>query len=107
MRLVATGGGQVGSVTAGEFRTLLDRLLREAETSGRDQIEVRAGDLHRTLGGYPSPTHRMPVCCEIMRRAMGPEDWIVQQPPKGNGASLTVSYKLPRKPSASHAPAPT
>jgi hypothetical protein len=37
---------------------------------------------------------------------MGPEDRIVQQPPKGKGASLTVSYKLPRGSSAGHAPAP-
>src|SRR5947199_10638832 len=96
----------MGGATAGEFRAVLDRLLREAEASGRDRILVRAGDLHGIVGGYPGPTHRMPVCCEVMRRAMGPGDRIVQQPPKGNGASLTVSYTLPRGPNAGDALAP-
>src|SRR4051794_5329782 len=48
-------GAQVDGVTAGEFRAALERLLEEAATSGRDRIEVRAGDLHRAVGGYPGP----------------------------------------------------
>jgi hypothetical protein len=32
-----------------------------------------------------------------MRTAMHPGDRIVNQPPKGNGASVVVEYRLPRQ----------
>lgn len=92
----------MGGVTAGEFRVLLERLLRKAEAVDRDRIELRAGDLHRDLGGYPGPGHRMPMCCEVIR----PGDRIVQQPPKGNGAPLTINHELPGERGVGNVPEP-
>jgi hypothetical protein len=60
-------------------------------------VEVNAGKLHRLVGGYPGPGHAMPTCCEVMRKRMTVSDRIVAQPPKGNGASLTVRYQLPKR----------
>jgi len=84
------------SQTAAEFRTQLDKLLSAASSLGFVAVEVNAGKLHRTVGGYPGPTHRMPMCCEAMRSRMTKADVIVAQPPRGNGASLTVRHRLPR-----------
>lgn len=74
----------------------LRNLLISVQAEGKQFVDVRAGDLHRIVGGYPGPNHRMPMCCEAMRRAMRPGDLIVEQPPKGKGASFVVRYRLPR-----------
>jgi 5-methylcytosine-specific restriction protein A len=79
-----------------DFERQLDLIFRDAEEKGLDSVEVKASDLHRAVGGYPSPDHRMPACCEAMRRAMAPTDVIVAAPPKGNGASLLIRYDIPR-----------
>ena len=84
------------SQTAAEFRAQLDKLLSAASSLGFVAVEVNAGKLHRKVGGYPGPTHSMPMCCEVMRKRMTKADAIVTQPPRGNGASLTVRYQLPR-----------
>jgi len=60
------------------------------------KLRINSGDLHRRMGGYPSRNHRLFTCCKEMRRAMCGEDEIVEMPPKGNGASLTIEYVLPR-----------
>jgi hypothetical protein len=84
-------------VTAEEFRSALRKIFGEAEGENKDVIVVRAGDLHKTVGGYPGRTHRMPVCCSAMRSVMDSGDRIVQQPPQGNGANLYIEYRLPRR----------
>lgn len=66
-----------------------------ARADDQSFVDVRAGDLHRQTGGYPG-NHRMPVCCDVMRKAMQPGDQVLREPPKGNGASLTIRYLLPR-----------
>jgi 5-methylcytosine-specific restriction protein A len=55
---------------------------------------ITAGQLHRDVGGYPGPSHRMPVCCSVMRQEMSHRDKVVAEPPKGAGASLTISYRV-------------
>lgn len=62
-------------------------------------MDVNAGELHRRVGGYPGSNHRMPVSCEVMRSAMGSDagDIVLSQPPKGDGATLTIRYVLPRQ----------
>ena len=57
---------------------------------------VKSGDLHRQVGGYSSKTHRLTTCCQVMRNAMLPGDHILAAPPRGNGATLLVRYRLPR-----------
>ena len=83
--------------TAEQFRTQLEKSPSEASRLGIVAVEVNAGKLHRLMGGYPGPGHNMPVCCEVMRRRMRATDRIIAQPPKGNGASLTIRYQLPSR----------
>ena len=76
-----------------DFRSELERILLEARGGS---VEVNSGELHRRVGGYPDNSHRMPVCCSVMRAAMKSDDKIISSPPEGNGASLTIRYILPR-----------
>lgn len=71
------------------FRTAFER--------GASFLDVVSGEVHRTLGGYPGRSHRMPVVCGTMRDLRDPSDLIVQSPPKGNGATLKIRYMIPRK----------
>ena len=83
--------------TAEEFREQLFEVFRVATEQGQPFVTVKAGDLHREVGGYPDRrTQRMPVCCNVMRGAMLEGDVIVSEPPKGAGATLTVRYCIPR-----------
>ena len=81
--------------TAAQFKKQLDGSLSIAARLGFVAVEVNAGKLHRLVGGYPGPKHSMPTCCETMRKRMTASDRIVAQPPKGNGASLTIRFQLP------------
>ena len=78
------------SPTAQDFQRELDRIFALSRQQGKPYIDVRAGDLHRQVGGYPGRNHRMPVCCEVMKRNMKPGDQILQQPLKGQGANLVI-----------------
>jgi hypothetical protein len=78
--------------TAQGFAREIEAFRDRARSEGKESITLTAGEVHRRVGGYPGPTHRMPVCCAAMRRAMGPRDAIVTAPPRGNGASLTIRY---------------
>lgn len=44
------------------------------------------------LGGYPGKNHRIPDCCDVMKSLMHNNDFIIHQPLKGNGASLSIRY---------------
>lgn len=72
-------------------------MMNEAVHDGREFTEINAGELHRRVGGYTGRTHRMPVCCEVMRGAFAPDagDLIVEEPPGRQGVSLTIRYVLP------------
>jgi hypothetical protein len=80
--------------TSQDFQRELNYILASSRQQGKFYIDVRAGDLHRRVGGYPGKNARMPVCCEVMRRNMRLGDEILQQPPKGNGANLVIRYYL-------------
>lgn len=82
------------SPNAKTFRKELARILETAEGLGLSAVELRAGGLHRRVGGYPGADHRMPVCCSVMRDAMRTGDAVVAEPEKGAGASLTIRYSL-------------
>lgn len=85
--------------TAEEFKTESHRMMFEAFKAGKDTVDINAGDLHRRVGDYPDPTrHRMPVCCEVMKAAIALDagDKVLQEPPRGQGASLSIRYVLPR-----------
>lgn len=82
--------------TTRDFEALLETKFSEAEKEGLSEITLNAGELHREVGGYPGVDHRMPVCCNAMRNAMQIGDALIKEPPSGQGASLTIKYKLPR-----------
>ena len=82
---------------AEDLRAALRARLQRATAAGQISLEVRSGDLHREEGGYPGPDHRMPVCCQVMRGEMTKADELVTASPKGNGASVVIRYRLPRK----------
>jgi hypothetical protein len=84
------------NVTAEHFRVSLLEIFKEAMQSTANFIDINAGQLHRRVGGYPGSNHRMPVCCDVMRKIMQSEDKIIAEPPKGKGATLTVRYIIPR-----------
>jgi len=79
-----------------DFEKELDRIFTLAQQEGRSYIEIKSGDLHRQVGGYPGRNHRMPTCCWVMKKRMGPGDEILREPPRGQGATLTIRYRLPR-----------
>ncbi|MBI2485902.1 MAG: HNH endonuclease [Deltaproteobacteria bacterium] len=84
-------------LTIQDFQKKLDIILQQAQELGACFIGIRAGDLHTMVGDYPSDNHRMPVSCDAMRKIMRHGDEIIQEPPSGYGASLTIMYKLPRQ----------
>ena len=80
-----------------EFRAELIARLDRAARQGRPHAEINAGELHRSLGGYPGAEHVMPSCCGVMRAEFDPQlDDIVHEPASGQGASLTIRYAVPR-----------
>ena len=84
------------TATQRPFEEALAERLRIAQEAGLKYLDVSAKDLHRQVGGYPGPDHRMPVCCSVMERQKRLGDQTVSAPPSGKGATLTIRYKLPR-----------
>ena len=78
------------------FRSNPSRRMQGAEHASKTTVEINSGQLHREVGGYPGQNHRMPMCCAVMRSEMSAVDAILREPPKKQGASLTIRYKLPR-----------
>ncbi len=85
--------------TKEDFELKLSELLVDAENKELDFVDIVSGDLHRVIGGYPveDGNHRMPICCQVMKDQMVDEDQILHSPPKGQGATLKIRYKLPRQ----------
>jgi len=82
--------------TASDFQTELNKIFQDAQAKGLSHVDVEAGHLHRRVGGYPGNNHRMPVCCNVMRQNIQTGDITLYAPPKGNGATLKIRYKIPR-----------
>jgi 5-methylcytosine-specific restriction protein A len=83
--------------TTETFRKALLDLLAEARSQGQSRIRVAAKDLHRRVGGYPRPNHRMPMCCDVMYEFMRHGDTVLAAPPKRKGAALLIEYLLPQR----------
>ena len=78
------------------LRAKLHALLDREEKLGRPFLEVKAGALHPEVDGYPDSNHQMRARCRVMRGEMTAGDTVVAEPPKGEGATLTIRYLLPR-----------
>lgn len=75
---------------ANELQAIIERAIRQERT----HVEVNAGELHRTLGGYPAFSHSMPSCCAAMHDELNrTRGFIVFDTNSGNGASLTIRYE--------------
>lgn len=81
---------------AAAFEKGIRLIWKNGKASGLTFVEIESGDLHRRLGGYPGPGHRMPDCCQVMRRLMTGRDSVLKEPPSGKGATLLIRYALPR-----------
>lgn len=79
-----------------DFQSELDSIFASVQQQGKPFIDIKSGDVHRSVGGYPGRSHRMPLCCAVMKRNMEPGDEILQQPPSGQGATLIIRFRLPR-----------
>lgn len=83
--------------TMDEFRAEVIAQISRASRQGRPHVEINAGELHRTIGDYPSATaHRMSMACNAMRESQTAADEVIFEPDAGDGASFTIRYKLPR-----------
>lgn len=85
-------------LSADDFKRELHVMLLEMTNAGNRVAEINAGELHKRVGDYPGTNHRMPVCCEVMRAILATDygDEILEEPPSGQGATLTIRYVLPR-----------
>ncbi len=83
-------------VSREQFQSELERILQVVQDLGLSFVDVKSGDLHRLVGGYPSDDHRMPICCDVMHHNMRGKDKVLAEPPKGKGATLIIRYQLPR-----------
>ena len=81
---------EVNIVTMNDIREYILEQKRIAKGKGEKVIELRAGDVHKDLG----LKHRHPMVCNAMRQCMDAGDVILYQPPKGNGTTLRIEYKL-------------
>lgn len=79
-----------------DFQKELDSIFKLAQEKRLTAIVIKSGDLHRLLGDYPGANHRIPICCQVMRKNMTPADEVLSAPPSGAGATLTIKYQFPR-----------
>jgi hypothetical protein len=91
-----TAKGGTCMPTASDFQTELNMIFQNAQNRGLPYVDVKSGDLHRRVGGYPGHDHRMPVCCGVMRQNLNASDTVLSEPPKGSGATLKIRYQIPR-----------
>ena len=82
--------------TADDFRAALRGRFARATEVGKTYLDVRSGNLHEVVGGYPGSNHRMRNCCRVMRSDMTEGDVEIDAPPKGDGATVVIRYNLPR-----------
>jgi 5-methylcytosine-specific restriction protein A len=85
--------------TAGDFRRELFQMIANAQKSGRQSIEISARELHSRVGPPRGRNDRMPNCCRVMKAQLATDcgDVIVNEPPSGQGPTLTIRYRLPRR----------
>jgi hypothetical protein len=81
-------------VSTDHFRQGLLAQMRRASLNGRIDVLINSGELYRSLGGYPGPSHGMPSCCDAMQDEIKPGDVLLLE--RTNGAGMTVRYLLPR-----------
>lgn len=83
-----------------DFRAELEAQIDRAIKQGRLHIEINAGELHRTVGGYPpkaGQSHSMPSCCNVLREEHKRGNAVViYETESGQAPALTIRYYFPR-----------
>lgn len=81
--------------TTEDFKRRLSEIMQDARERGLSHIDVKSGDLHRQVGGYPNGgKHSMPSCCNAMKGMMQGNDEVLCSPDRGRGATLKIRYYL-------------
>lgn len=80
-----------------DFRREILKIFEKAKKEKKEFVEIIAGELHRKIGYYPGPNHRMYSLCNVMRDLLQPGDEILNQPKKGRGPRLKIRYRLNSK----------
>jgi hypothetical protein len=83
----------MSTLKAHDVENEIRRQWVEAHSRRASHVDIRAGDVHRKLGGQ----NRVPQVCQVMMRLRGPQDIVIDGPPSGQGTNLTVRYLLPRE----------
>src|SRR5262245_42207776 len=82
------------SPTAWDFQNHLMAILNGARQTGQSYIDVESGNLHQQVGGYAKSNHKMPVCCEVMKKMMRFGDSVVSETANGQDSTLTIRYTV-------------
>ena len=77
-------------MTTDDIRSYIQEQKEIAKLAGKSELVLRSGDVHNDLG----LKQRHPQVCNAMRSCMNSGDVILYQPPKGNGTTLRIQYKL-------------
>ena len=87
-----------------DFKKAIEKAKMNAANKGEKQIEIQAKDIHKELGHYPGPNHRMSTCCDAMYASMNNSkgDTVIDAPKKGKGANLKIQLKVPPRPRHRH-----
>lgn len=80
----------VSKVTTNNIKNYINEQKRLAKEHGKTELILKSGDVHKELG----LSQRHPQVCNAMRSCMSEEDSILYQPPKGNGTTLQILYRL-------------
>jgi len=75
-----------------DFENEIIKRINEARTKGISTIQINSLELHKSVGGYVQHNHHMPQACGAMYNLMTKRDEIIESPPKGKGARLTILY---------------
>jgi hypothetical protein len=73
-----------------EIFAFIQNKLRTLSYSGQKSVQLTSGSIAKEM----NIKNRMPMVCSAMRKAMKAGDRVVYAPPKGNGTTLTIEYKL-------------
>ncbi|HJJ37906.1 MAG TPA: hypothetical protein O0X47_05130 [Methanocorpusculum sp.] len=82
-----------GNLTAADFHHELYRRFDAAAARGEAQLEVTAGELHKTL----KASNRLSMCSNALYDMQNIGDAILSVPSGGVGSSLLIRYSLPRE----------
>jgi len=78
-----------------DTRNELQNIMNWAKQKGIIEVTINAGKLGEALGLYDSNKNNVKSVCDAMKSMMKEGDKIVDEPPSGEGASVTIKYKVP------------